>query len=244
MWKVSSQPTAARGAEGHHRNIQGGAARAAIFGVSDGLVTNVSLIVGVAGAHSGGPYVRLAGFAGLLAGAFSMAAGEYVSMKAQAELLERELDMEARELKRSPLAERQELANIYRSRGIDDTLAREMAEEMMRTPELALETHAREELGVSPQSLGSPYLAAASSFGSFAVGAVIPLIPWFFTEGVLGEGISLALAAITALCIGTGLAFATGRSVTRSALRQFLVSMLAAGVAYAIGRLVGVSVSG
>ncbi len=241
---MGSPPSVARDSEGHHRNVQGGAARAAIFGVSDGLVTNVSLIVGVAGAHSSGPYVRLAGFAGLLAGAFSMAAGEYVSMKAQSELLERELDMEARELKRSPVAERQELANIYRARGIDPTLAGEMAEEMMRTPEMALETHAREELGVDPHSLGNPYLAGASSFGSFAVGAAIPLLPWFFTQGTLGEVISLVLAAVTALCIGTGLALATGRSVVRSAFRQVLVSMLAAGVAYAIGRLVGVSVSG
>jgi VIT1/CCC1 family predicted Fe2+/Mn2+ transporter len=242
---MGSYPASHRGlTESHHRNVQGGAARAAIFGISDGLVTNVSLIIGVAGAQSAGNYVRLAGFAGLLAGAFSMAAGEYVSMKAQGELLARELDMEARELKRSPVAEHQELAEIYRSRGIDPKLAGEMAAEMMRTPEMALETHAREELGVDPHSLGSPYLAGASSFASFAVGAAIPLIPWFFTFGGLGEGLSLILAAGTAIAIGAGLGLATGRSVPRSALRQLVVSMLAAGVAFAIGRLVGVSVSG
>lgn len=231
-------------AESHHRNVQGGAARAAIFGASDGLVTNVSLIVGVAGAHSAGPYVRLAGFAGLLAGAFSMAAGEYVSMKAQGELFQRELAMEERELQRSPAAEHRELAKIYEARGIEPELAGEMAAEMMRTPEMALQTHAREELGVDPGSLGSPYKAAASSFASFAVGAVIPLLPWFFTAGGLGEAISLILAALSALAIGAGLARATGRSMLRSSLRQLVVSMLAAGVAFAIGRLVGVSIGG
>lgn len=229
--------------ESHHRNISGGTARAAVFGVSDGLVTNVSLIIGVAGAQTHGSYVRLAGFAGLLAGACSMASGEYVSMRAQAELLQRELAMEARELRRSPAAEHRELTKIYEARGVEPNLANDMASEMMRTPELALDTHAREELGVNPRSLGSPYLAAGSSFGSFAVGAVIPLLPWFFTSGTLGEVLSLALAAVSAVIIGAGLARATGRSALRSSIRQLVVSMLAAGVAFAIGRLVGVSVA-
>lgn len=230
--------------ESHHRNLQGGAARAAVFGVSDGLVTNVSLILGVAGAHSAGPYVRLAGFAGLLAGAFSMAAGEYVSMRAQAELLQRELDMERQELKRSPVAEQRELAKIYEARGVAPEVAGEMASEMMRTPELALETHAREELGVDPSSLGSPYLAAVSSFASFALGAVIPLMPWFFATSAIAEVSSVALAAVSAVVIGAILARATGRSTLRSSLRQLIVSMLATGVAFAIGRLVGVNVGG
>jgi len=224
--------------------VQGGAARAAVFGVSDGLVTNVSLIVGVAGAQSAATNVRLAGFAGLLAGAFSMAAGEYVSMKAQTELLERELDMEAREIKRSPVAEQKELAQIYESRGVAPAVATEMAAEMMRTPEMALETHAREELGVDPASLGSPYLAAVSSFGSFAVGAAIPLVPWFFTTGGWAVWLSVAFAAVTAIVIGAAIGRATGRSAPRAALRQLIVSMLAAGVTYAIGRLVGVSIGG
>lgn len=231
-------------AESHHRNVQGGAARAAVFGVSDGLVTNVSLIIGVAGAQSTGPYVRLAGIAGLLAGAFSMAAGEYVSMKAQSELLERELAMERREITRSPSAEHRELAKIYEARGIEPNVADEMATEMMRTPEMALETHAREELGVNPESLGSPYLAAGSSFASFAVGAVIPLFPWFFMAGTVASAVSLALAAVTAVVIGVSVGQATGRSRPRSAVRQLVVSMLAAGVTYAIGRLVGVSIGG
>jgi VIT1/CCC1 family predicted Fe2+/Mn2+ transporter len=230
--------------ESHHRNVQGGAVRAAVFGISDGLVTNVSLIVGVAGAHSAGPYVRLAGFSGLLAGAFSMAAGEYVSMKAQSALFERELDMEARELKRSPVAEQRELATIYESRGVDPELAGEMASEMMRTPELALETHAREELGVNPNALGSPYLAAFSSFASFALGALVPLFPWFFTAGSTAEWLSAVLAAIAAVLIGVVIARATGRSSVRVALRQLTVSMLATGVAFLIGLLVGVNVAG
>ncbi len=230
--------------EPHHRNVQGGAARAAVFGVSDGLVTNVSLIIGVAGAQSAGPYVRLAGFAGLLAGAVSMAGGEYVSMKAQGELFERELDMERRELTRSPAAERRELAKIYESRGVDPKVADDMASEMMRTPELALQTHAREELGVDPSSLGSPLLAAGSSFASFAVGAVIPLLPWFFTAGSVAEAISVAAAALTAVLIGAAIARATGRSILRASVRQLAVSMLAAGVSFALGRLVGVNLSG
>src|ERR1700736_2670932 len=164
--------------EHHHRDIQGGAARAAVLGVSDGLVTNVSLILGVAGANTSPGNVRLTGLAGMLAGAFSMAAGEYVSMRAQRELLERELEMEAVELRRAPAAERAELAQLYESRGVEPGIATELAGEMMRTPEMALQTHAREELGVNPDQLGSPYQAAASSAASFAVGAIVPLVPW------------------------------------------------------------------
>src|SRR3954452_13895661 len=138
--------------EHHHRNVKGGAARAAVFGISDGLTTNVSLILGVAGAAAttGASFVRLAGVAGLVAGAFSMAAGEYVSMRAQSELLERELELERREIRRRPENERRELAAIYRSRGVDPSMADEMATELMRDPEMALETHAREELGIDP----------------------------------------------------------------------------------------------
>jgi VIT1/CCC1 family predicted Fe2+/Mn2+ transporter len=228
----------------HHRNVQGGAARAAVFGVSDGLVTNISLILGVAGANTAQGYVRLAGFAGLLAGAFSMAAGEFISVNAQKELVQRELDMEALELRRSPVAEHRELSQLYESRGIEPELARRMAREMMRTPEMALETHAREELGVNPSSLGSPLTTASSSFASFAIGAAIPLIPWFFIAGGLAIGISLGLVALAALGVGALLARFTGRSAFRSCLRQLIVTMLAAGAAFAVGRVVGVSVGG
>lgn len=228
--------------ESHHRNIQGGAARAAVLGVSDGLVTNVSLILGVAGANTAPGTVRLAGLAGLLAGAFSMAAGEYVSMKAQTELLQHELEMEAIELRRAPEAERAELAQLYASRGVDPEVAGELAEEMMRTPELALETHAREELGVDPSSLGSPYRAAAASASSFAVGALVPLMPWFFASGGVAVAISVVLGAVAAVLIGVALSRYTGRSALRSATRQLTVTVAAAGVTYALGALVGTHV--
>src|SRR3954470_15513753 len=166
--------------EHQHRDVQRGSARAAVFGVSDGLVSNVSLILGVAGANPAPGVVRLAGMAGLIAGAVSMAAGEYVSMRAQTELFERELEVERRELRRNPKAETAELSRIYESRGVRPTRARAMAEEMMRDEDLALETHAREELGIDPGSLGSPWSAAFSSFVAFTLGAIIPLLPWFF----------------------------------------------------------------
>src|SRR4051812_7028296 len=168
--------------EHHHRDIDRGTARAAVFGVSDGLVSNVSLILGVAGANPAAGIVRLAGLAGLIAGAVSMAAGEYVSMRAQTELLERELDMERIELRRNPAVETVELSQIYASRGIDPDRARELAEDIMSDPDRALEAHAREELGINPQSLGAPVGAAVSSFLAFAAGALLPLLPWFFAS--------------------------------------------------------------
>ncbi len=228
--------------EHHHRNVQGGAARAAVFGASDGLVTNVSLILGVAGAQPGASYVRLAGLAGLLAGAFSMAAGEYVSMSAQRELLHRELEIERRALRLDPEAELEELAQVYQRRGLTADAAASLAQVMMRTPELALETHAREEIGVDPSAISSPYPAAVSSFISFAVGAIVPLVPWFFLAGGTATLTSIGLVVVATIIIGVLLAQATGRSAWRSALRQLAVSMLAAGVTYLVGRLVGVGV--
>lgn len=225
----------------HHRNITGGAARAAVFGISDGLVTNLSLILGVAGAHPGGTVVRLAGLAGMVAGALSMAAGEFVSMRAQSELLERELDMERIELARNPVFERRELARIYQSRGIDEDAAYEMAGQMMRDPKTALETHAREELGFNPAALGSPVQAALSSLVTCTAGGLVPLLPWFFTRGLLAIVITIALAAALAVGIGIALAAFTGRSRLRTVARQLLISGAAAAVTYGIGALVGVS---
>jgi VIT1/CCC1 family predicted Fe2+/Mn2+ transporter len=241
MVRSAKRPAAPNpyGIEHHHRDIRGGAARAAVFGVSDGLTTNVSLILGVAGAHPGPGLVRLAGLAGLIAGAFSMASGEYVSMRAQGELLERELEMERVEIARRPENERRELAAIYRTRGVEPELAEQMAREMMRNPDLALETHAREELGIDASALGSPWQAAISSFLAFAIGAVIPLIPWFFTRGGAGEGLSVALGAAAALTVGALLARFTGRSALRSALRQLGIAASAAAVTFLIGRAVG-----
>lgn len=226
--------------EPHHRNIQGGAARAAVFGISDGLVSNVALILGVAGASPGAGVVRLAGLAGLIAGAVSMAAGEWVSMTAQAELLERELEMEAVELRRRPEHERRELVQIYRSRGVEPETAEQLASEMMRDPEIALETHAREELGIDPNELGSPLGAAVSSFLAFAVGALVPLLPWFFAGGGAALATSIVLGGAAALVVGAALARFTGRSTVRSALRQLLFAAVPAAITFAIGAAVGV----
>src|SRR5438270_9921297 len=189
--------------EHHHRDIDRGTARAAVFGVSDGLVSNVSLILGVAGADPGAGVVRLAGLAGLIAGAVSMAAGEYVSMKAQTELFERELELERRELHRNPHVETVELTQIYQSRGVDPDRARELAQQMMADPDMALQTHAREELGIDPDKLGSPMAAAVSSFVAFALGALVPLLPWFFGSGTGAVVASIILGVVASVVVGT-----------------------------------------
>lgn len=225
----------------HHRQIGSGGARAAVFGISDGLVTNVALILGIAGAAPGGAFVRLAGVAGLVAGAFSMSAGEYVSMRAQTELLERELALEHHEIANRPEGERRELVHIYESRGIQPNVARRLAREMMRTPELALETHAREELGINPAALGSPIQAALSSFFSFAFGALLPLIPWLIGSGTGATLASVIIGATAAVGVGVALSVFTHRSWWRSALRQLAISAVAAGATFGIGHGVGIS---
>lgn len=227
--------------ESHHRNVTGGTARAAVFGISDGLVSNVGLVLGTAAAGPGPSIVRLAGLVGLFAGAFSMAAGEYVSMKAQSELLERELDMERREIQRRPERERLELAAIYRSRGIDAATAETLSHEMHRDPELALETHAREELGIDPRDLGSPVKAAGSSFVSFLVGGVIPLLPWFFGSGKAAVFASLLLGAAGAIGVGVAVARLSNRPWPKPAARQLFVALVAIGVGYVLGSLAGVT---
>jgi VIT1/CCC1 family predicted Fe2+/Mn2+ transporter len=227
--------------ERHHRNIQSGGARAAVFGISDGLVTNVSLILGVAGAHPGGGIVRLSGLAGLVAGAFSMAAGEFVSMQAQRELLERELEVEREALEQSPAAERGELVAIYERRGLTPAFAHQLADMMMRDPKTALETHAREELGIDPTSLGSPLIAAVSSFATFALGALLPLIPWLLSHGNGALVASILIGAVAAVAVGGVLGGLTGRSIARGAVRQLAVAAVAAAVTYGIGRAVGAS---
>jgi VIT1/CCC1 family predicted Fe2+/Mn2+ transporter len=227
----------------HHRDVQGGAARAAVFGVSDGLVTNVSLILGMAGASVEPEIVRVAGLAGLLAGAFSMAAGEYISMTAQSELVQRELDVERRALAEDPVAEFQELVDLYVARGIDRRTASALVTQVMKDPELALEVHAREEMGIDPRQLGSPAGAAASSFFAFAVGAIIPLIPWFFTSDATAVGLSIALAAAAALAIGATIGVMTDRPPWYTAARQLAIGALAGGVTYAVGLTLGVQVT-
>jgi len=230
--------------EHRHRDIQGGVARASVFGASDGLVSNVSLILGVAGANPTGDFVRLAGIAGLIAGAVSMAAGEYVSMRAQAELFERELELERTEIRRNPHVETVELTQIYQARGIDPDTARTMASEVMSDPDRALEAHAREELGIDPQSLGSPLRAAASSFVAFAVGAALPLIPWLVTDGWPAIIASVVLGILGAAFLGFALGTFTGRSRLFSAARQVLIAVVAAGVTFGVGSLLGVATTG
>jgi VIT1/CCC1 family predicted Fe2+/Mn2+ transporter len=233
------RPTPQHDQPHQHRDVRGGGARAAVFGLSDGLVTNISLVLGVAGASPGGQIVRLVGVAGLVAGAFSMAAGEYLSMTAQRELMERELVVERRSLKQSPEGEANELRGIYERRGIDPGVARDMVHQVMQDPELALETHAREELGISPQHLGSPVQAALSSFFTFALGAFIPLLPWLFAKGTGAIVGSVALSAVAAIAIGVVLAAFTHRPMLRSALRQLIITALAAAVTYGVGRAIG-----
>jgi VIT1/CCC1 family predicted Fe2+/Mn2+ transporter len=223
----------------HHRNLQGGGARAAVFGISDGLVSNVALILGMAGAHASAGSVRLAGVAGLIAGSFSMAAGEYVSMRAQSELMLRELDIERQAIHHDPEVERKELSAIYESRGLEADLAEELSARMMRDPELALETHAREELGIDPAATGRPIEAATSSFVTFAIGAFVPLLPWLLSSGTTATVWSVVLGAIGAFGVGAALSVFTGRSWLWSASRQLLILSIAAGVTYGIGHLVG-----
>ena len=222
-----------------HRDVTGGTVRAAVFGVSDGLVSNVALILGVAAAASERSNVLVAGVAGLLAGSASMAAGEYVSMKAQSELVERELEIERQSLEHQPAAETRELAAIYRKRGLDAERAMEMAEAIMVDPEVALEVHAREELGVDPDETGNPVAAAVSSFIAFSIGAVIPLLPWFFTEGNGAIIASAILGLITAAAVGVTLARFTERSAIRTAGRQVGWAVAACAVTWLIGSWLG-----
>ena len=227
--------------EFHHRDIHGGAARAAVFGVSDGLVSNMGLILGVAGADPAPSVVRLAGLAGLVSGAISMAAGEYNSMKVQAELLERELAIEARELLHRPEAETAELAGIYEQRGLDRDEAAMIAEAMMSDPETALETHAREELGINPGQLGSPIAAGGASFVAFSLGGVVPLVPWFFGSGTPAIVTSLVLGIVAACVVGALIGRSTGRSPLRTVARQLLFTLVPAGITFLIGNALGVA---
>ena len=226
-----------------HRDVQGGAARAAVFGISDGLVSNVALILGIAGASTDPTFVRVAGVSGLLAGAISMAAGEYVSLRAQAELVERELEIERRSIADNPEAETAELAAIYRERGLDPDHADQVAEGLMADPEVALDVHAREELGVNPTQLGNPMVASASSFGSFALGAFVPLVPWLGGGGNNAVWASVILGLSVAALVGAVLARLTERSVVRTVARQLLVVGGACGATYLIGTALGTSVA-
>lgn len=226
-----------------HRSVSGGLARAAVFGISDGLVSNISLVLGVAGGGADASVVRLAGLAGLIAGAVSMGAGEFVSVSAQNELVLRELEVERREMAQNPDVETAELARIYENKGVELERARAVARDIMRDPERALVVHAKEELGIDPEDLASPWLTALWSFLAFCIGAVLPLIPWFVGSGDAATVVSLAIGVASATAVGTAIGRFAERSRVRSATRQVVILLLACGATYLIGRIVGVNVA-
>lgn len=226
-----------------HRSLSGGLARAAVFGISDGLLSNVSLVLGFAGGGASEHVVRLAGIAGLVAGAFSMASGEYISVSAQNELIVRELDVERQNLASFPEAEHAELAGIFESRGVSPELARQVAEDLMREPDQALSTHAREELGIDPRHLNSPWGAALASFVAFAVGALLAVVPWFFSTGHGATIASVVIGVIAATIVGSLIGLFANRSRVRSALRQVLFLVIALSATYAIGKALGVGLA-
>lgn len=227
-----------------HRGDRSGALRAGIFGVSDGLVSNTALVMGFAGSGASRSAVLLAGVAGLLAGAFSMAAGEYVSMSGQREMFEREIELEATELREKPEEELEELVLIYRAKGLPAAQAREVATSIMSDREVALDTLAREELGLDPDALGSPWSAAFSSLVAFAIGAVVVIVPYLFTGGTAAFAAAVAMAVLAMVAVGAGIGVLNGRSPVRSALRQVVAGMLAAGVTYVVGMAIGTQVVG
>jgi len=228
-----------------HRAGNSGTVRAAIFGVSDGLVSNAALVMGIAGATSASGqsgFIVLAGVAGLLAGAFSMAAGEYVSMRSQTELLERQIELERAELEAMPEEEEAEIAAIYRARGFPDDEAKAIATRLMADPAIALETLVREELGLDPEELGSPWGAAISSFIAFAVGAFVPLLPFILLTGFTALAVSIALTAVALFSVGAAVSLLTGKSAIYTGLRQLAIGAAAAAITYAVGSLIGVNV--
>jgi vacuolar iron transporter family protein len=224
-----------------HRDVQGGTQRAAVLGAGDGLLTNLSLVLGVAGASTNASAVRLAGVAGLLAGAFSMAAGELVSVRAQREMVEREVGVERQELADDPEGEQQELAGMYRAQGLSADDASTVARILSSHPDIALDTHARLELGIDPEAPSSAWQAAVSSFLSFSVGAILPLFPWFITAGTSAVIASIIIGGIAALALGAAIGFMSGRNVLGTALRQLAVAAIAAAVTYGVGHLLGVA---
>ena len=229
-------------AEPWHRTDKSGSLRAGVFGASDGLVSNTALVMGFAGSGQPQGTVLLAGVAGLLAGAFSMAAGEYVSVASQRDIFTRELEMEAAELRDKPLEEQKELELIYRAKGLDRDTARQAAERIMSDPKVALDTLAREELGLDPSDLGSPVKVAIASFVAFAIGAVVPVIPYLITGGTTAVIIAMVLAGLALLVVGGTVGKLSGLGVTKSALRQFAVGAGAAAVTYVLGSLVGAGI--
>ena len=231
--------------EGHpdHRALAGGSARAGVFGFSDGLVSNVSLIIGFAAGGVDASVVRLAGIAAAVAGAASMAAGEWVSISAQNELVEREMALELRELKIHPEAETSELAAMYRQHGMSREQAAASAKEVMRDPERAVIVHAREEFGLDAGNLPNPFQIGLISLITFLAGAMLPVLPWIFGSGSAAKYSSVIVAIIAASIAGYVIGQQAERSKISSAVRQVAIMLLAVGVTYIIGRLVGVTIN-
>lgn len=228
--------------EPQHKVIkQGVAIRAAVFGVNDGLVSNASLILGIAGASANVSIILLAGIAGLFAGAFSMAAGEYISMLSQRELFENQIALERKELEEKPEEEIAELSVIYQSRGLTKIDADLFAQKILSNKELGLNTLAREELGLNPDELGSPWVAAISSFLAFAAGSVIPLLPFFFTVGKFSLLISIILSGFALFIAGITLSLFTGKNALVSGFRMLFIGGLAGATTFAIGKMVGIT---
>jgi vacuolar iron transporter family protein len=222
-----------------HRGDRSGTLRAAVFGVNDGLVSNTSLVMGFAGSGASGTTILFAGLAGLLAGAFSMAAGEYISMRSQKESYEREIDLESEELRDDPEAEVEELALIYRAKGLGAQEAERVAVTIMKDRDAALDTMAREELGLDPDQLGSPWSAAISSLLSFAVGAVVVVLPFMLGSGLVALIIAIVSACVALFVVGAAIGLINGRNVLRSGIRQLLVGGGAAVAVFMIGHLAG-----
>jgi len=243
----ASTPATGKG-ETWHRSDRSGATRAAVFGISDGLVSNTALVMGFAGASPDNRTILFAGVAGLLAGAFSMAAGEYVSVASQRDLFRREIDLEATELRTKPEEEQRELELIYRAKGLSRESARETAAAIMSNEQTALDTLAREELGLNPDELGSPVKVALSSFTAFAIGAVVVVLPYLFFLGAGASAttplvLAISLALLAMVVVGGIVGRLSGRGIWFSAMRQLLWGAGAAAVTFAVGSLIGVTVS-
>ena len=247
---AAPSPTAFSGAtlarlEGRHHGLGGNALRAAVLGANDGLVSNLSLVTGVAGADMAPRAILVTGLAGLLAGACSMALGEWLSVNTARESAQRQIDTEASELEQVPEEEQEELALIYQAKGLPEDLAKTLAERLIANKKIALDTLVREELGIDPNELGgSAWTAASTSFMLFAIGAIFPVAPYFGLVGLEALAASLAASAVALFLIGAGTSLFTGRGVLFSGARQLVVGLAAAGVTFGVGRLIGVAVAG
>ena len=229
--------------EGRHRNAGGNELRAAVLGASDGLTSNLSLVMGVAGATLTGHAVLIAGFAGLLAGAFSMAIGEWVSVQSARELNQHQIAIERQELQDAPQEEQEELALIYQSKGLDEHIAKDLAASLMQQSGTALDTLAREELGIDPKDLGgSAWTAAITSFILFAIGAIIPVFPFIFTNGLTAVLISLVFSVFGLFGIGAGVSLTASSPLWKAGGRQIILGLLAAGITFGLGKLIGSAV--